>query len=278
MSKVRQPTMPTPNPAKTTPAKSTAATRGVTPAPRGAATIKPRVGLAGAKLKDGKAKAAAATAVGAAAAVVGKETIHHDEEPTPQDVPSDASASHESHEHEGSGGSLVDEPEHVEHHEPEEMVEGEGHDVQHEDVLHVEPEQPFEEHHVEEHVAEPETIAHEETSEPEEHSPVESEQATPEVAVHPADDIPAPSAEAEAEAEAEVEVVVSEAEPESEANHSEGETHVDTESDTVAGSVVADKSSNDLEDMVAFLEAAPVQPRPTSVVVPDEVADIPDED
>ena len=53
---------------------------------------------------------------------------------------------------------------------------------------------------------------------------------------------------------------------------------MDTESDTAAGSVAADKTGNDLEDMVKFLEAAPAA-RPVSIAnIPDEVADIPDED
>ena len=80
--------------------------------------------------------------------------------------------------------------------------------------------------------------------------------------------IPIPAAAEEEESEAEAEVT-----------HSEPETHVDTESDTVAGSVIADKTGDDLDDMVKFLEFTPVHPRPTSmVVIPDEVADIPDID
>ncbi len=261
MSKARQPTTPAAAPTKTTPAKSTAATRGATPAARGGATVKPRVGLAGAKLKDGKTKVAPASATGAAATKAAKGPKRHDEAAAPQEVADDIFASHEQ---DGSRETLSDEPEHVEHHEPEDMIEGEGHEAN----------QASEEHYVEEPIAEPETTAHEEAAE--EHSPVETEEAASDSHTDTADDTPAASSEAEVEAEAEA--VVSEAEAEPDAAHSEAETHVDTESDTVAGSVVADKSGNDIEDMVAFLEAASVKPRPTSVIVPDEVADIPDED
>ena len=59
---------------------------------------------------------------------------------------------------------------------------------------------------------------------------------------------------------------------EAEAVYSGSETHVDTE-----GSVAADKSGNDLEDMVKFLETAPAV-RPISLTLSDEVVDIPDEE
>ncbi|OJT02459.1 hypothetical protein TRAPUB_7026 [Trametes pubescens] len=247
ISKVRQPTLPTAS--KATPTKS-----GI-PAPKGAAA-KPRASAVG---TAAKAKAAGGAAVSAAKVAAKSEPEHHDEEPEViHDEP-------EHHEYEESGSTLVDEP--AISHEPEE--------IEHEEVA-------VEEHgHAEEQPEEEVLVAEEHHEEPALEE-VEHHTEHDEVSVHSEE---APAAEEELHVEAEdttpealdTNEIPATSDSEADAVHSEGETHVDTESDTVSGSVVADKSGGDIEDIVGMLEGPILvsKERPVSVIVPD-VAEIPD--
>ncbi|OBZ72500.1 hypothetical protein A0H81_08049 [Grifola frondosa] len=241
--RLSKPTAASISKARTTPVSSPAKgarapARGAAPT-RGTATVKPRVGLAGAKLNTQKRKvapkaaaAAAKTKTTAAAPEAEYQEAEHHEE-----LPVEA----EDHDHEGSASTLVDEPEHSESHEAEAVQQEES--VTGDEDDHVTPASPSH--------SDPGSQTNSGSESPDERdaSMVETEAEVPHEGEHDASKV-------ETEAEAEV-------------------PHED-ETDAIVETLDHAKKGDYLADMVNFLES---NPRPTSIaLIPDEIADIPDED